>query len=122
MFDQTLSVGALIAFQMISGRVIAPLIAMVGLVNEYQETALSVRMLGEVMNRAPEGRAGAGGLRPQLKGEISFDNVSFRYPGATALALDRTTFDIQAGTIVGIVGRSGSGKTTLTKLLQGLYP
>jgi ATP-binding cassette subfamily B protein len=74
------------------------------------------------MNRAPEGRAGAGGLRPQLKGEISFDNVSFRYPGATALALDRTTFDIQAGTIVGIVGRSGSGKTTLTKLLQGLYP
>jgi ATP-binding cassette subfamily B protein len=121
-FDQTLSVGALIAFQMISGRVIAPLIAMVGLVNEYQETALSVRMLGEVMNRAPEGRAGAGGLRPQLKGEISFDNVSFRYPGATALALDRTTFDIQAGTIVGIVGRSGSGKTTLTKLLQGLYP
>jgi ATP-binding cassette subfamily B protein len=45
-FDQTLSVGALIAFQMISGRVIAPLIAMVGLVNEYQETALSVRMLG----------------------------------------------------------------------------
>ena len=121
-FDQTLSVGALIAFQMISGRVIAPLIAMVGLVNEYQETALSVRMLGEVMNRAPEGRAGAGGLRPQLKGEISFDNVSFRYPGATALALDRTTFDIQAGTIVGIVGRSGSGKTTLTKLIQGLYP
>ena len=121
-FDQTLTVGALIAFQMISGRVIAPLIAMVGLVNEYQETALSVRMLGEVMNRAPEGRAGAGGLRPQLKGEISFDNVSFRYPGATALALDRTTFDIQAGTIVGIVGRSGSGKTTLTKLLQGLYP
>ena len=121
-FDQTLTVGALIAFQMISGRVIAPLIAMVGLVNEYQETALSVRMLGEVMNRAPEGRAGAGGLRPQLKGEISFDNVSFRYPGATALALDRTTFDIQAGTIVGIVGRSGSGKTTLTKLIKGLYP
>ena len=121
-FDQTLTVGALIAFQMISGRVVAPLIAMVGLVNEYQETALSVRMLGEVMNRAPEGRAGAGGLRPQLKGDISFDNVSFRYPGATGLALDRTTFDIKAGTVVGIVGRSGSGKTTLTKLIQGLYP
>jgi subfamily B ATP-binding cassette protein HlyB/CyaB len=121
-FDQTLSVGALIAFQMITGRVVAPLIAIVGLVNEYQETALSVRMLGEVMNRAPEGRAGAAGLRPQLAGTITFDQVTFRYPGATATALDRASFTIAAGTVVGIVGRSGSGKTTLTKLIQGLYP
>lgn len=121
-FDQTLSVGALIAFQMISGRVVSPLIAMVGLVNEYQETALSVRMLGEVMNRAPEGRVGAGGLRPQLNGEIVFDEVSFRYPGATATALNKASFTIPAGAVVGIVGRSGSGKTTLTKLIQGLYP
>ena len=121
-FDQTLSVGALIAFQMISGRVVSPLIAMVGLVNEYQETALSVRMLGEVMNRPPEGRMGAGGLRPQLQGEISFDEVSFTYPGATTPALNRASFTIAAGSVVGIVGRSGSGKTTLTKLIQGLYP
>ena len=121
-FDQTLSVGALIAFQMISGRVVSPLIAMVGLVNEYQETALSVRMLGEVMNRQPEGRAGAGGLRPQLVGEISFDQVSFSYPGATTPALNKASFTIKAGSVVGIVGRSGSGKTTLTKLIQGLYP
>ncbi|MFM9437540.1 ATP-binding cassette, subfamily B, bacterial HlyB/CyaB [Janthinobacterium sp. CG_23.3] len=120
-FDQTMTVGALIAFQMISGRVVQPLIAIVGLVNEYQETALSVRMLGEVMNRAPEGRAGAGGLRPVLDGEIRFDDVSFRYPGASALALDKASFTIRAGTVVGIVGRSGSGKTTLTKLIQGLY-
>jgi len=121
-FDQTLSVGALIAFQMISGRVVSPLIAMVGLVNEYQETALSVRMLGEVMNRQPEGRVGAGGLRPQLVGEISFDQVSFSYPGATTPALNKASFTIKAGSVVGIVGRSGSGKTTLTKLIQGLYP
>ena len=120
-FDQTLSVGALIGFQMISGRVVQPLIAIVGLVNDYQETALSVRMLGEVMNRPSEGRASAGGLRPELQGEISFDNVTFRYPGASATALDRATFTIAAGTVVGIVGRSGSGKTTLTKLIQGLY-
>jgi ATP-binding cassette, subfamily B, bacterial HlyB/CyaB len=120
-FDQTLSVGALIGFQMISGRVVAPLIAIVGLVNEYQETALSVRMLGEVMNRAPEGRAGAGGLRPELAGEISFDEVTFRYPGSSNTALDRASFTIPAGAVVGIVGRSGSGKTTLTKLIQGLY-
>lgn len=120
-FDQTLSVGALIAFQMITGKVVSPLIAIVGLVNEYQETALSVRMLGEVMNRAPEGRAGAGGLRPQLAGAIAFDQVTFRYPGATTAALDRASFEIKAGTVVGIVGRSGSGKTTVTKLIQGLY-
>jgi len=121
-FDQTLSVGALIAFQMLSGRVSQPLIAMVGLVNEYQETLLSVRMLGEVMNRKSEGRADAGGLRPRLAGEIRFEQVSFRYPGATNTALNRATFTIPAGAIVGIVGRSGSGKTTLTKLIQGLYP
>lgn len=121
-FDQTLSVGALIAFQMLSQRVTQPLIALVGLINDYQETALSVRMLGEVMNRAPEGRAGAGGLRPILNGEIKFEDVTFRYPGSQANALDRTAFTIKQGTVVGIVGRSGSGKTTLTKVIQGLYP
>ena len=121
-FDQTLSVGALIAFQMLSSRVTNPLISIVGLVNEYQETALSVKMLGEVMNRAPEGRAGANGLRPILQGEIRFDEVTFRYPGAQAMALNKASFTVQQGTIVGIVGRSGSGKTTLTKLIQGLYP
>ncbi|SFV13466.1 peptidase domain-containing ABC transporter [Pseudoduganella namucuonensis] len=120
-FDNALSVGALIAFQMLSSRVTQPLISVVGLVNEYQETALSVKMLGEVMNRAPEGRAGAGGLRPVLNGEIKFEDVTFRYPGSTVSALDRTNFTITPGTVVGIVGRSGSGKTTLTKVVQGLY-
>jgi len=118
-FDQTLSVGALIAFQMLSGRVSGPLIALVGLVNEYQETALSVRMLGEVMNRAPEGRSG--GLRPELRGNITFDNVVFRYPNAQNNALDRATFEIKEGSVIGIVGRSGSGKTTITKVIHGLY-
>ncbi|MFA6014056.1 MAG: peptidase domain-containing ABC transporter [Gallionellaceae bacterium] len=119
-FDGSLSVGALIAFQMISGRVSGPLMSIVGLINEYQQTALSVRMLGEVMNRAPEGRGGVG-LRKQLDGEISFDEVTFRYPGAVSTALDHCSFKIPAGHIIGIVGRSGSGKTTLTKLMQGLY-
>jgi ATP-binding cassette subfamily B protein len=121
-FDSTLSVGALIGFQMLSGRVTQPLISIVGLVNEYQETALSVKMLGEVMNRAPEGRPGANGLRPILQGEIKFDNVVFRYPGSQNMALNKASFTIEEGTVVGIVGRSGSGKTTLTKLIQGLYP
>jgi subfamily B ATP-binding cassette protein HlyB/CyaB len=118
-FDQTLTVGALIAFQMLSGRVSGPLISLVGLINDYQETALSVRMLGEVMNRAPEGRNG--GLRPELRGNITFDNVVFRYPNATNNALDRASFSIEEGSVVGIVGRSGSGKTTITKVIHGLY-
>lgn len=120
-FDQTMTVGVLIAFQMLSGRVVGPLIQMVSLINEYQQTALSVRMLAEIMNRPSEGRLGAGGLRPQLKGQITFEDVTFRYPGGSVNALDRTSFTIPPGAVVGIVGRSGSGKTTLTKLIQGLY-
>jgi ATP-binding cassette subfamily B protein len=120
-FEQTMSVGVLIGFQMISGRVVGPLIQIVSLINEYQQTALSVRMLGEVMNRPSEGRAGAGGLRPQLQGNITFEDVTFRYPGSSVTALDRANFTIPSGAVVGIVGRSGSGKTTLTKLIQGLY-
>lgn len=120
-FEQSMSVGVLIAFQMLATRVSGPLISMVGLINEYQQTAVSIQMLAGIMNRPPEGR-GSGGLRPQFKGEIIFDNVTFRYPGASVAALDRAEFKISEGTVIGIVGRSGSGKTTLTKLIQGLYP
>ena len=119
-FDQTMTVGVLIAFQMLSGRVSGPLLQIVGLINDYQQTRVSVELLGQIMNHPPEGRGG-GGLRPVLKGEIIFDNVTFRYPGSSVAALDRTTFTIEPGTVIGIVGRSGSGKTTLTKLIQGLY-
>ncbi len=120
-FDQTMTVGVLIGFQMLSGRVSGPLMQIVGLINEYQGTRVAVELLGQIMNRPPEGRGG-GGLRPEFRGEISFDDVTFRYPGASATALDRAKFTIKQGTVVGIVGRSGSGKTTLTKLIQGLYP
>lgn len=120
-FSQSLSVGALIGFQMIAGRVMQPLIALVGLVNDYQETALSVRMLGEVMNRPSEGRSGTAGLRPTLQGEITFEDVTFRYPGSSVNALNKASFTIKPGSVVGLVGRSGSGKSTLTKLIQGLY-
>jgi ATP-binding cassette subfamily B protein len=121
-FDQTMTVGALIAFNMLSGRVVSPLVQIVALVHEYQETALSVRMLGEIMNRPAEGMRETGGLEPQLKGRIEFDNVTFRYAAAAPPALDRLSFTLPAGKVVGVVGRSGSGKTTLTRLIQGLYP
>ena len=119
-FAGTLSVGALIAFQMLSGRVTAPLVRIVGLVHEYQQTALSVRMLGVVMN-CPGEQVG-GSLHHQLRGEISIENVSFQYTPDGPRVIKDCNLHIPPGTTVGLVGRSGSGKTTLTKLLQGLYP
>ena len=121
-FDANMTVGALVAFQMLAGRVSGPLVQIVSLVHEYQEAALSVRMLGEIMNSRPESAGVAAGLRPALKGGIDFEAVTFRYDGTTVPALADITVNIPAGTIFGIVGRSGSGKTTLTRLIQGLYP
>lgn len=121
-FDHQITVGALIAFQMISGRVVGPLVQIVSLVNEYQQTALSVRMLGAIMNHPGEAHGRGTGLAPALRGNITFDQVSFYYPGATAATLDNISLEIPAGQIIGVVGRSGSGKTTLTRLLQGMYP
>ncbi|QAU35562.1 peptidase domain-containing ABC transporter [Janthinobacterium sp. 17J80-10] len=121
-FDKNITLGALIAFNMLSGRVVSPLVQIVSLVHEYQETALSVRMLGNIMNRPVEGGRTSGGLEPQIQGKIEFEDVSFRYAPGTAPALNHLTFTIPAGKVVGVVGRSGSGKTTLTRILQGLYP
>jgi ATP-binding cassette subfamily B protein len=114
-----ISVGELVAFQMISGRVTGPLVALVGLVHSYQQCALSVRMLGTVMNRDVEAGIGQG-LRPVLQGHMEFENVSFSYAPTLPPALDGVSFDIPAGKVVGIVGRSGSGKTTLTRMMQGM--
>ncbi len=119
-FDHTLTVGELIAFQMLSGRVTGPLVHIVGLVHEYQQTALSVKMLGVVMN-CPGEQVG-GSLHHQLRGELSIDNVNFQYTPDGPRVIKDFTLHIAPGTTVGLVGRSGSGKTTLTKLIQGLYP
>ncbi|CAK0767760.1 hypothetical protein CCP3SC15_3700002 [Gammaproteobacteria bacterium] len=78
-------------------------------------------MLGEIMNRPGEGRGRGIGLRPCLQGGISFEQVSFRYPGSTSTALDNISLSLKPGMVVGVVGRSGSGKTTLTRLIQGMY-
>jgi ATP-binding cassette, subfamily B, bacterial HlyB/CyaB len=120
-FDNVLTVGALVAFQMLAGRVIQPLVQIVSLIHEYQETALSVEMLGKVMREPPERPPGKHGLARPIQGGVAFDGVSFWYGGAGAPALDDVTFPIEPGQKIGVVGRSGSGKTTLTKLLQGFH-
>jgi len=119
-FRGDLTVGGLVAFNMLAGRVISPVLQVIGLLNNYQEVMMSVEMLGEVMNRPVE-NSGTRGLTPPLSGDIVFDRVTFRYPGNDRPALRDVSFRIKAGSMIGIVGRSGSGKTTLSALLQGMH-
>lgn len=118
-FDMHISVGALIAFQMVSGRVSAPLVKLVSLVHEYQQVALSVKMLGVVMNSKPE--HSGGNLRTEIKGDLDFHQVTFQYKPDLQPVISNFSLKITAGEILGIVGRSGSGKSTLSKLMQAMY-
>jgi ATP-binding cassette subfamily B protein len=120
-FDGSLTVGELVAIQMLAGRVSSPLVQLVSLVNEFQQTGLSIKMLGEIMNRPTEAGMARNGLRPVLRGGLTLEGVSFTYPGAPAPALDCVSLEIPPGSLVGVVGRSGSGKTTFLRLLQGMY-
>ena len=119
-FAGTLTVGALVAFQMLAGRVTGPLVQITALINEFQEVLLSVRMLGNVMNAVSEPGMSRG-LRPAIRGKVTFEDVSFNYGSSPITALDRISFSIEPGQVIGIVGRSGSGKSTVMRLLQGLY-
>jgi ATP-binding cassette subfamily B protein len=119
-FDDQMSLGALIAFNMLSNRVSGPLIQIVSLINDYQETALSVNMLGSIMNHEPERDPNFKGSKPAVTGRLDFEHTTFRYPGAAVPALDNINFTVMPGEVIGVVGRSGSGKTTLTRMIQGI--
>jgi ATP-binding cassette subfamily B protein len=116
-----MTVGALVAFNMLSGRVSGPLVQLVTLISDAQEIRLSVEMLGNIMNARPERVANVRGLMPQIRGNISLQNVTFRYPGANTDALINANLKMGVGASLGIVGKSGSGKSTLARIIQGLY-
>lgn len=113
-------VGSLFAFMMLSQRVAQPLVQLAKLTDEYQDVAASIGQAASVLNRPLEVDAASGGMRPRFAGAITFEDVTFTYPGTKTPALDRISFSVPAGTMLGIVGRSGSGKSTITRLLQGI--
>ena len=120
-FQHGITIGALVAFQMLSNRVSNPLVQLVGLVNQYQETAIAVKMLSGVMNQQPERATTERGLAPRISGAVELSGVSFSYGPELAPAVRDVSFKVPAGSVFGLVGTSGSGKTTVTRLLQGLY-
>ena len=120
-FDGDLTIGSLIAFNMLSGRVTGPLIGLIGLLNSYQQVALSMGMLGSIMDHPPEREPGQRYIYPRIDGAMEFKEVTFHYPGASNPALDQVSFKVEPGQVIGIVGRSGSGKSTITRLMQGIY-
>jgi ATP-binding cassette, subfamily B, bacterial HlyB/CyaB len=113
-------VGGLFAFMMLSQRVSQPLVGLARLISDFEEVGCAIGEAAYVLNRPLETDAASGGLRPKFSGGLAFDNVTFSYPGTQAPALERLTFAVPPGTMLGVVGRSGSGKSTLARLLQGI--
>ena len=118
-----LSLGALIAFRIISGYVTGPLLRMTSIWQTIQETALSLERLSDVIDHpqeAPEDNANRI-IMPAIEGDIVFQNICFRYKPSSPLLLKGVNLSIPHGMFVAVVGASGSGKSTLTKLLARLY-
>jgi subfamily B ATP-binding cassette protein HlyB/CyaB len=117
-----MTVGELIAFNMLAGRVTSPVLRIVQLWQDFQQAGISVDRLGDVLNAAaePTHRPGQTNL-PALAGDVEFDAVTFRYRPDRPEVLRRVSFHVPAGKVIGIVGRSGSGKSTIAKLIQRLY-
>ena len=118
--DGKLSLGQLIAFNMLSGQVAAPIIRLAQLWQDFQQVGISVQRLGDILNTRTE-VPGSRLALPPIKGRITFERVTFRYRPDAPEVLAGIELDIRPGEVIGIVGRSGSGKSTLTKLVQRLY-
>ena len=117
-----LTIGQLIAFQMLAGQASAPIFRLSGMWQTCQQTMLAVERLGDILNTAPEPlKISQDNYVDKINGKINFENVSFRYNAELGPVIDDVSFAVLPGMKVGIVGRSGSGKSTITKLVQRLY-
>jgi subfamily B ATP-binding cassette protein HlyB/CyaB len=120
--DGDLSIGQLIAFNMLSAQVTGPLLRIVNLWQEFQQVGISVQRLGDVLNSQPEPSYNPNRTTlPQVAGQVVFDGVTFRYRPDVPDVLRKVSFSVAPGQVIGIVGRSGSGKSTIAKLIQRLY-
>jgi ATP-binding cassette, subfamily B, bacterial HlyB/CyaB len=118
-----LTIGQFVAFNMMMGYVISPVVALANLWDELQEVLISVERLDDVFEAKPEATPDRTLLSlSTLRGQVRFENVSFRYnEDEERNTLQNISFEAKPGQMVAIVGRSGSGKTTLANLLEGLY-
>ncbi len=117
-----ISVGQLVAFNMLAGRVSGPILKLVQLWQDFQQAGISVKRLGDILNAPREPGFNPNRSRlPSLQGKVTLDHVRFRYRPDGPVILDDVHLTIGAGEVIGIVGRSGSGKSTITKLVQRLY-
>jgi subfamily B ATP-binding cassette protein HlyB/CyaB len=115
-----LTIGQLVAFTMLSQRVATPILRLAQLWQDFQQIGVSMQRLGDILNARTETPPSPSAL-PAIKGTIDFEDVHFRYAPDAPVVLHAINLHVDAGEVIGIVGRSGSGKSTLTKLLQRLF-
>ena len=117
-----LTVGELVAFNILAGRVSAPVLRLAQIWQDFHQARLSVQRLGDILNTTPEPRFNpTRAALPSIRGDVTFEHVTFRYRVDGPEVLHDINFKIPAGQIVGVVGPSGSGKSTLARLIQRLY-
>ena len=118
--DGKLSIGQLIAFNMLAAQVATPVMRLAQLWTDFQQTGISMARLADILDTPVEASNQRSPL-PVLRGDITLDQVRFRYRPDAPEVLREVSLTIQAGEIIGVVGRSGSGKSTLAALLQRLH-
>jgi ATP-binding cassette, subfamily B, bacterial HlyB/CyaB len=120
--EGSLSVGELVAFNMLAGRLTAPVLRLAQMWQDFHQARLSVQRLGDILNTAPEPTFNpTRAALPAIRGDVVVEHVTFRYRIDGPEVLSDISFQVPAGQIVGMVGASGSGKSTLAKLIQRLY-
>jgi ATP-binding cassette subfamily B protein len=120
--DGKLTLGQLIAFRIISGYVTSPIMRLAQLWQNFQETALSLERLADIVDHPEEAERDRHNIpMPAIQGRVKYDNICFRFKNSGPLQLANVSLEFAPGTFVGIVGESGAGKSTVTKLLSRLY-